>query len=112
MKIIITESKRDRLVLNWLNKEFGNLTEVVRDDITFYVDKDLNPLFMYFQDEKNGNIYINYNRIWVFFESIFGLKESQTREILTIWLEDTYNLGGYTPTIDWLKILDKVGGHL
>jgi hypothetical protein len=89
-------NKQD-IVINWLNKEFGNLTEVVRDDRTFYVDKDRKPLFMYFQDSKNGVVYVNYERIWIFFESIFGLKDPQTKVILTIWLEETYNLRGATP---------------
>ena len=104
MKIIITESSRDRLVLKWLNKEFGDLTPVVKYDKTFYVNKDRLPLFYYYQDSKNWNVYINYGRIWVFFNSIFGLKDLQTEEILTIWLEETYNLRGVTPSymIDWM----------
>ena len=97
MKIIITESSRDRVVLKWLNKEFGNLTPVVKDDRTYYVDEDRKPLFIYFQDEENGVVYINYERIWVFFESIFGLKDPQIQEILKVWLEQTYNLRGFTP---------------
>ena len=112
MKIIITESKLNSVVLKWLDKEFGNLTEVVRDDKIFYVDENGLPLFMYYQDSKNGNVYINYERIWIFFESIFGLKESQTEEILTIWLEDTYNLRGYTPKFLNSYFNDFVGGDL
>jgi hypothetical protein len=97
MKIIITESSRDRLVLKWLNREFGDLTPAVVGDRTYYVDEDRKPLFMYYQDLKNGIVYVNYERIWVFFNSIFGLKDPQTKEILTIWLEETYNLRGATP---------------
>jgi hypothetical protein len=97
MKIIITESSRDRLVLKWLNREFGDLTPVVKGNRTFYVDKDRKPLFFYYQNEKNGSVYINYERIWVFFESIFGLKRPQTQEILKVWLEEIYNLRGLTP---------------
>ena len=89
--------KRQELVLKWLNKEFGYLTNVVKDNITFYVDEDRKPLFMYFQDEKNGYVYIYYDRIWVFFESIFGLKDSQSQKILRVWLEETYNLRELTP---------------
>lgn len=97
MKIIITESKRDRLVLNWLNKEFGNLTEIVKDGKIFYVDENGLPLFMYFQNKKNDYVIINYERIWVFFESIFSLKDPQIEDILKVWLEETYNLRGVTP---------------
>ena len=90
-------NKQD-IIIKWLNKEFGNLTEVVKRDKTFYVDKDRLPLFYYYQNEKNGYVYINYERIWVFFESIFGLKRPQTQEILKVWLEETYNLRGVTPS--------------
>ncbi len=85
------------IVLKWLNKEFGDLTPVVKNNKTFYVDKDRLPLFYYYQDSKNGYVYVNYERIWVFFEDIFGLNSLQTKEILTIWLEQTYNLRGLTP---------------
>ena len=91
--------KKNSIIIKWLNKEFGNLTEVVRDDKTFYVDKDQKPLFFYYHNEKNGYVYISYDKIWVFFESIFGLNTSQTKEILKVWLEETYNLRGVTP---WL----------
>jgi len=97
MKIIINESSRDRLVLKWLNREFGDLTPVVKGNRTFYVDKDRKPLFYYYQDSKYKDIYINYERMWVFFNSIFGLNTLQTQEILTIWLEEIYNLRGFTP---------------
>jgi len=88
---------KQKIILKWLNKEFGNLTSVVNDDRTFYVDKDRLPLFVYYQDQENGQIYINYDRIWSLLESIFSMKDLEIRELLKVWLEDTYNLGGYTP---------------
>ena len=97
MKIIITESKLNKVVLKWLDKEFGDLTKVVKDDRTYYVDENRKPLFYYYQDSKNGYVYINYDKIWVFFESIFGLNTLQTKEIMAIWLGETYNLRGVTP---------------
>ena len=96
--------KKQELVLKWLNKEFGNLTKIVKGDIRFYFDKDRKPLFYYYQDSKNGYVCINYDRIWVFFESIFGLNTLQTQEILKVWLEETYNLRGVTP---WLMVLEQ-----
>jgi len=97
---------KQKLVIKWLNKGFGDLTPVVKEARTYYVDKDRKPLFMYFQDEKNGYVYINYDRIWVFFNSIFGLNTLQTQEILTIWLEEIYNLRGFTPEKDGVIFLE------
>ena len=98
--------------LKWLNKEFGNLTPVVKRDKTFYVDENRKPLFVYYQDEKNGFIYVDYDRIWVFFDSIFGLKRPQTQEILKVWLEETYNLRGLTPEPIKSPLLTLVGRDL
>ena len=70
---------------------------MVNGDKTFYVDKDRLPLFVYYQDQENGQIYIHYNRIWSFLESIFSMKDLEIKELLKVWLEDTYNLRGYTP---------------
>ncbi len=89
--------KKQDIVLKWLNKEFGVLTMVVEDSRIYYIDKERKPLFGYYQNLKNGIVYIDYNRIWVFFGSIFGLNYLQTLEILTIWLEETYNLRGVIP---------------
>jgi hypothetical protein len=89
--------KKQKIILKWLNKEFGNLTSVVRDDKTFYVDKDRLPLFYYHQDQKNGWVYINYDRIWSLLESVFSMEDLEISELLKVWLEDTYNLRGYAP---------------
>jgi hypothetical protein len=97
MKIILTENKRDRLALNWLNKEFGNLTQVVRGDRTHYVDQNGLTLFYYYPNDKIKVIFIDYTRIWIFFETIFGLDYEQIQDILKIWLEETYNLSDYLP---------------
>ena len=112
MKIIITESSRDRLVLKWLNREFGDLTPAVVGDKIFYVDENRKPLFYYYQDSKNGYVYINYDRIWVFFNSIFGLNYTESEEIMKVWLGETYNLRGFTPTTHRLKFSHQVGRDL
>jgi hypothetical protein len=94
---------KQKIILKWLNKEFGNLTSVVRDNKTFYVDKDGLHLFVYYQDEKNGWIWISYKKIWLFLESVFSMKDLEIKELLKAWLEDTYNLRGYTPTTVYSK---------
>ena len=95
MKIIITEGRLNSVVLKWLDKEFGDLTPLVTDKVTFYVNKDRLPLFYYYQNDKNGDVKINYVYLWSFLRNIFGLDPHQIEEILKIWLKETYNLGGF-----------------
>jgi hypothetical protein len=91
------KNKLDKVVITWLNDKFGDLKPIVRDDKTFYINEDRIILFYYYQDKKNGYVYINYNEIWSFLESIFGLESLQIKGIITYWLEETYNLKGLTP---------------
>jgi hypothetical protein len=88
---------KQKIILKWLNKEFGNLTPIVKDHRTYYVDKDRLPLFFYCHNKENELIYINYNRIWSFLESVFSMNDLEISGLLKVWLEDTYNLRGYTP---------------
>ena len=87
----------NRLGIDWLNNNFGNLTKVVEDNRIYYVDENHLPLFYHLQDDKNGNVYLNYDRIWSFFELVFRYKRQQIQDLMKTWLEDTYNLKGKTP---------------
>jgi hypothetical protein len=90
---------KQKIIFKWLNKEFGGLTPVVRGDRVFYVDKNNLPLFYYYQDKKNGLVYVNYVRIWSFLGSVFIMNDMEISELLKVWLEDTYNLRGLKPTL-------------
>ena len=84
--------------LEFLN-QFNDLTSFEKNSIIFYVDKDRLTLFMYHSNEKNRYVYIDYDRIWVFFEKVIDLGYSETQDIIKNWLEDTYNITGLKPLI-------------
>ena len=81
-------------------KQFNNLRPVEKDGKIFSVDKDNLPLFYYYkedQESKNGDYYINYYRIWSFFDDVMGYDYNEIQEIIKEWLGTTYNLRGFTP---------------
>ena len=96
MKIIITESRLNSVILKWLDNKFGNLTKVVKGDYTQYVDQDGYVLISYLTNVKQI-IVIDYKRIWKLLLDIFGMKSEQIQDILKIWLKETYNLKGVIP---------------
>ena len=104
MKYIITENKLDKVALTWLNNNFGDLTPVVKDNKTYYVNKDGKLIFYYSQDKKNDLVYINYGEIWLFLKSIFGMNGLQIQGLTRHWLEETYNLKGLIPQYDRLGL--------
>ena len=80
--------------------QFNNLKLVEKDDKIYYVDNDNLPLFYYYideQDSKNGEYWINYYRIWSFFENVMGYDYTEIQEIMKEWLGTAYNLRGLTP---------------
>jgi hypothetical protein len=87
--------KKQELILKWLDKEFGDLTKVVKGDKTFYIDDVGKIIFYYYQKLINGILYVNNDRVLFLIESIFGLEELETEFIFEVWLKETYNLRGF-----------------
>jgi hypothetical protein len=88
--------------------QFNNLRPVEKNDKIYYVDNDNLPLFFYYieqQESKNGYYYINYNRIWSFFNDVMDYNYTETQETIQEWLGTTYNLRELTPK-DWWSRMD------
>ena len=49
------------------------------------------------QDSEDGYVLLSYGRIWSVLKKDFGLKRSETEELIKRWLGETYNLMGFTP---------------
>ncbi len=92
MKILITESKLERVAINWLNDNYGDLepyeTEEYSDHIFYRKNKEI--IFGY--NKKNGYVYMNYDEIWSFLEGMFGMGYEQIQELTKVWVEERYNL--------------------
>jgi len=92
--------------LSFLN-QFNNLKPIENNDKIYYVDNDNLPLFFYnieHQESKNGYYYINYYRIWSFFNDVMDYNYTETQETIEEWLGTTYNLRELTPTFTPIKL--------
>jgi hypothetical protein len=89
--------------MEFLKDNFDNLVEVIKGNRTFYVDSERKPLF-YYQDEENGVVWVNYDRIWSVLRTEFGINYDEIQGLIKDWLGETYNLRGLTPMyILWRK---------
>ena len=99
MKFIITQNKLNNVALSWMNKNFSpNQLEIVTSEKypnSVFFKKDGEVVME--QDKKFKDFYFDYDEIWFFFESFFGMEYEQIREVLRYWLEETFKLEGYTP---------------
>ena len=97
---------KQKLVLKWLNKEFGNLTPVVSGDRTFYVNEDGEILFYYKNNIHDRLVYINYDKIWLLLKNIFIMTDNEVRKLLEVWINETYGLTKRIPTMSVLIGVD------
>jgi len=112
-KIVNGPKKLVKLAFNNDPMEFLNLfnnLNVVQSREEFYWSlfryKKRNNLMIY--DRKNNSLNVSKKIFWSFLEEGFGLNYSKIRELMRIWLYDTYNLKGdrtfeLIPVFDWEK---------
>jgi hypothetical protein len=84
MKLIITESKRNRLAINWLEDEYSELK--------LYKERGSNVMSVY----HNGIFIMQYNyilkilfvsgKIWDFLRHMFGFNNDEISKILIEWM--------------------------
>ena len=95
MKYIITENQNEKLIIKYLNKEYGDLKEYRTDEYpesVFYIkDKKV------YMEPENDVLWVDYYTIWQDLINIFSLKNSEIKHIITHWVKETYNLEGVTP---------------
>ena len=100
MKLLITESQKERIALNWMNKHFSpEQLEIVKNPI--YSNRTLykkNDKIVMERDLKNKNFWFDYDDIWSFFENVFSMQYVEIQSLLEIWLEETLNLKWYRPS--------------
>lgn len=75
-------------------------SEKLKDLILFRYKPKYN--FMIY-DTKNEEVYINYDEIWSFLRSNFGLNYQETQGLTKEWLDEVYNLRGVTSLWDHRK---------
>jgi hypothetical protein len=88
----------ERIVIKWLNQNFGNLTPKTTEKYpksVFYVNSDNGVMMEH--NQKNECVYIHYDHIWSKIESLFHLNYGDAESIMKVWVEEAYKLEGVTP---------------
>ncbi len=89
---VIKENKLNQIAVKWLNDEYGDLipfeTEKYPNHIFYRKGKEI--IFDY--NKKNGNVYVDYNEIWSFLQSMFGMEYQQIQDLTKEWVEEHYKL--------------------
>ena len=99
MKIIITESKLNKVVLKWMCQNFNpdQLEVIEHPDYPNSIFYRKNGKVVMGLNNEYKRFWFHYHDIWSFFKSFFGMKYQEIQEILRYWLEETFKLEGYTP---------------
>jgi hypothetical protein len=99
MKIIITESKLNKVALKWMNLNFSpdQLEVIKHPDYPNSIFYRKNGKVVMEQRKENEIFWFDYKDIWSFFESFFGMEYQEIQDVLRYWLDEDFKLGGYTP---------------
>lgn len=83
MKIIITENKRIRLAINWLEEDYPDLKKITfpEHDGVFISDKGM---FKMLYNSRVKEFYV-LDEIWDFIRSMFGFDNDEVSELLLNW---------------------------
>ena len=94
MKIIITESVRNKAVTKWLNNEYGELEKWINPNGNYryihYIDSNDNTIFIYHRN--TGLVTIEDEDLYRDLSSMFGVNGYELNNILIPWLEERYNI--------------------
>jgi hypothetical protein len=99
MKFLITENQLEKVALLWMNKNFSpdQLEAVTSERYPNSIFYRKNGKVVMEQDKKNKNFWIDYDEFWSFFNSFFSMEYKEWQGVMRTWLEETFNLRGYTP---------------
>ena len=99
MKFIITENQKEKIALNWMNKNYSSdqLKTVKHPNYPNSIFYRKNGKVVMEQDRKFKDFWFDYDEIWTFFESVFSMEYKEIEGLMKIWLEETFKLEGYTP---------------
>jgi hypothetical protein len=83
--------------MEYLKDNFDNLKPIIKGDKTYYIDSKQKPVFFYYQDNSISDIYFDYLRIWDYLMDNFNINHQKIRELIGVWVKDTYNIYGLIP---------------
>jgi hypothetical protein len=101
--IFLTKTDLKSACLEWLGANWSGLEKADSADypgiVLYRKTKGINA-FAY--DPNKKNVYINYDDIWKFFRTYFGMGKENVSELLKGWLADEYGLtdiGGFPRSV-------------
>ena len=99
----MTKNNLDKVALLWMNKNFSpdQLEVVTSEGYPNSIFYRKNGKVVMEQNKKSKVFWFDYNEIYSFFESFFSMEYKEWQRIMKIWLEETFNLRGYTPDPRW-----------
>lgn len=88
MEYVITESRLNSIIENWLNENYGDLEKYHRDEFReVYLSKDGRFKFMY--NLRGKQLYV-ISEVWNVITYMFGLDYEETGKFLLNWCNKKY----------------------
>jgi hypothetical protein len=101
-------TKLETFVIKWLNNNYGDLEIFEMPEHPDYIFHMKNGKCILQHDKKTGCVYVNYEEIWSFLKSIFGMEYQQIQFVTKEWVEEKYKLVIKTTEESWIQHSEEV----
>jgi hypothetical protein len=92
MKYIITESKLERVAVEYLNRFYGDLQEYKTEEYPHCIFFTKNKKVLMQYEYKGFYLIVDKKSIWNDLENMFALNHKQIQNVIKLWVKKTYNL--------------------
>jgi len=91
MKLIITESKLERVAIKWLNDEYGDLVPHRQSKHYEYIFYKKGNEIIFDINKHSGDVYVS-DVIWSTLGRMFGMSYQNIQKITKEWITNHYHL--------------------
>jgi len=92
VKYIITESKLERVAVEYLNRFYGDLQEYKTEKYPHCIFFIKNKKVLMQYEYKGFYLIVDKKSIWNDLENMFALNHKQIQNVIKLWVKQTYNL--------------------
>lgn len=103
---IIKENDKHMAMINFLDPFLTNLELIVSEEYpdTLFFKQNNEILFEFDYNSENKYFWVDYSKIWVVFETKFGLNYNEIQAFIKYQVEKGIKIGDITPRTNKLRI--------
>ena len=94
------DSSKEGIAFKWLTDKFSDLTKSTDMNKTYYKNENGDNIFMFFNNERKPDCFINNELVYLFLELRICLDTFKITSVIKKWLKESYNLNNFSDILE------------